>query len=87
MTSITDLQQSYGEDEAEQVQQRAHNEQDGSMSHTGAVQQEQVTGHQAAHQTRRPIEQLHSHHRLQETCTHTHTLLPHVFTNYKLEEQ
>lgn len=64
-----DLQQEDGVHEAEQVHQYAHNEQDGPISQTEGVQQEQMSRHQAAHQTSHPIQQLHSHYRLHGTRT------------------
>lgn len=64
-----DLQQEDGVHDAEQVHQYAHNEQDGPISQTEGVQQEQMARHQAAHQTCHPIQQLHSHYRLHGTRT------------------
>lgn len=65
----TYLQQEYGEDEAEQVDQQAHNKQDDPIAQTGAVEQEQMTWDQAAHQTCCSIQQLHFHQRLHGTQT------------------
>lgn len=67
----TDLKQECGVQEAEQVQQGAHNEQDAPVSQTGAVELEQMTRHQTAHHTCCPIQQLHSHHHLDGTWTHS----------------
>ncbi|TNN86327.1 hypothetical protein EYF80_003412 [Liparis tanakae] len=50
-----DLQQEGGLRQAEQLQQRAHRDQDGPGAQAGAVQQEQVTGGQAAHHTGGPL--------------------------------
>lgn len=70
LLSCANLQQEDGVEEAEEVQQRAHNQQDGSVTQTGAVEQEQMTRHQAARQPRQPVQQLHFHHGLHNTAAH-----------------